>query len=396
MDLNLSPEDQAFRDEVRARIAGKFTPELRAAAARQSGVIAEPEMSRRWQKVLHELGWVALGWPSQYGGPGYTPVQRYIVESELAEAGAPGFAGMGVQMCGPVLMGFGTEEQKAYFLPKMLSGEHYWCQGYSEPGSGSDLASLQTRAVRVGDDYVVDGTKIWTTHAHVADWIFLLVRTSSEGRPQTGITFLLVDMKSPGISVSPIITLAGEHEVNQVFFDNVRVPLKNRVGEENQGWTVAKYLLEFERGSCHAPGLRAAARRLRAMAEAEDGLWGDADFRRKLAELEVDIEAIAITEQRIISQSSTGKNVGDAVASMLKLKGTETMQRVTTLAMEAIGRYAAADQRAALGYGANAAPVGPEHARTPTAKYLNMRAASIFGGTSEVQHNIMARAVLGL
>jgi alkylation response protein AidB-like acyl-CoA dehydrogenase len=243
MHLALSADDLAFRDRVRAALAEKFTPDLKAAAARQSGVIAEPEMSRRWQKALHELGWVGLGWPREYGGPGYGPVQRYIVESELAAAGAPGFASMGVQMCGPVIIGFGTAEQKAYFLPRMLSGEHYWCQGYSEPGSGSDLASLQTRAVRDGEDYVVNGTKIWTTHAHVANWIFLLVRTSSEGRPQTGITFLLVDMTSPGISISPIITLAGDHEVNQVFFDNVRVPVANRVGEENQGWTVAKYLL---------------------------------------------------------------------------------------------------------------------------------------------------------
>jgi acyl-CoA dehydrogenase len=396
MNLTFSPEDLAFREAVRAKLAAKFTPQLREAASHQAGVIADPGMSRAWQPVLHELGWVALGWPKEYGGAGLSTVQRYIVESELTAAGAPGFASMGVQMCGPVLMRFGRDDQKDYFLPRMLTGEHYWCQGYSEPASGSDLASLQTRAVRDGEDYVVNGSKIWTTHAHVANWMFLLARTSTEGRPQTGISFLLVDMASPGISVRPIITLAGEHEINQVFFDSVRVPIKNRVGEENQGWTVAKYLLEFERGSSHAAGLKAALKKVRAIAGAEDGLLADPDFRRKLAELEVDIEAVDYTERRLVSQTSTGQNVGDATASMLKLKGTETMQRVTALAMEAIGCYAAADQLPALGFGANAEPIGPEYARTPTARYLNMRAASIFGGTSEVQHNIMARAVLGL
>jgi acyl-CoA dehydrogenase len=395
MDLTLSPQDEAFRAEVRARIAEKFTPALREAAARQSGVIADPDMSKVWQPVLNELGWVALGWPKEYGGAGLSGVRRYIVESELAAAGAPGFASMGVQMCGPVLMRFGRQDQKDYFLPRMLNGEHYWCQGYSEPGSGSDLASLQTRAVRDGEDYVVNGTKIWTTHAHVANWMFLLVRTSSEGRPQTGITFLLVDFTSPGITVRPIITLAGEHEVNQVFFDNVRVPVKNRVGEENQGWTVAKYLLEFERGSSHAAGLKAALKKVRGIA-GKEGVLEDPDFRRKLAELEVDVEAVDYTERLLISRTSNGQPVGDATASMLKLKGTETMQKVTNLAMEALGYYAAPDQLPALGFGANAEPVGPEYARTPTAKYLNMRAASIFGGTSEVQHNILARVALGL
>ncbi len=395
MNLTLSPEDLAFRDEVRAKLAEKFTPKLREDASHQSGVIADPGMTRAWQPVLNELGWVALGWPKEYGGAGLNTVQRYIVESELAAAGAPGFASMGVQMCGPVLMRYGRQDQKDYFLPRMLTGEHYWCQGYSEPGSGSDLASLQTRAVRDGDDYVINGTKIWTTHAHEANWMFLLVRTSTEGRPQTGITFLLVDFTTPGITVSPIITLAGEHEVNQVFFDNVRVPIKNRVGEENQGWSVAKYLLEFERGSSHAAGLKAALKRVRTIARKE-GVIDDPDFRRKLAELEVDVEAVDYTERLLISRTSTGQAVGDATASMLKLKGTETMQRVTALAMEAIGHYAAPDQLPALGYGANAEPVGPEYARTPTAKYLNMRASSIFGGTSEVQHNIMARAALGL
>jgi acyl-CoA dehydrogenase len=397
MHLTLSPQDLAFRDQVRATLDEKFTPELRAASARQSGVIAEPEMSRRWHKVLYELGWVAPAWPREYGGPGFTPVQRYLFDSEMARAGAPGVSVMGVQLCGPVLQGYGTPEQKAHFLPRILSGEHYWCQGYSEPGSGSDLASLQTRAVRDGDDYVINGTKIWTTHAHEANWMFILTRTSSEGRPQTGITFLLLDMKSPGISVRPIITLAGDHEVNQVFFDNVRAPAANRVGEENQGWKVAKYLLEFERGgSCFGAQLYSAMNKVRTIAAAEGGLWQDPAFRRKVAELEVDIAAVDMTEQRVISQTSSGAPVGDATASMLKLKGTETLQRVTALAMEALGHYATPDQRHALGIGANAAPIGPDYAASPTARYLNMRASTIYGGSSEVQHNIMARAALGL
>jgi acyl-CoA dehydrogenase len=397
MHLNLSAEDLAFRDRVRATLAERFTPELRAIASRQSGVMPETELSRRWHKVLAELGWVAPAWPREYGGPGFTPVQRYLFESEMAAIGAPSVSTMGVQLCGPMLMGNGTPEQKAYFLPKILSGEHYWCQGYSEPGSGSDLASLQTRAVRDGDDYVINGTKIWTTYAHTADWMFILTRTSTEGRPQTGITFLLLDMKTPGITIQPIITLAGDHEVNQVFFDNVRCPVANRVGEENQGWKVAKYLLEFERGGgSFAAQMYAAMRKVRAIAEAEGGLLDDPAFRRKYAELEVDIATVDMTEQRVISQTSSGTPVGDATASMLKMKGTETLQRVTALAMEALGHYATPNQRRALGIGANEPAIGPDYAAVPTARYLNMRASTIYGGSSEVQHNIMARAALGL
>jgi alkylation response protein AidB-like acyl-CoA dehydrogenase len=305
-------------------------------------------------------------------------------------------------MCGPVLMGYGTPEQKAYFLPRILSGEHYWCQGYSEPGSGSDLASLQCRAVRDGDDYVIDGTKIWTTHAHFANWMFVLVRTSTSGKPQGGITFLLVDMATPGLTVTPIITMSGEHEVNQVFFDQVRVPVANRVGEENDGWTVAKYLLQFERGGgSMAARLKGALRNIRRMACAEPAegggvIWDDPAFRGKAAALEIDAEAVDFTERRVVSGLSTGKVVGDATASMLKLKGTETMQRATELAMEVIGHYAAPDQRPALGAGSNVPPVGPAYAATPTARYLNTRAASIYGGSSEVQRNILARTALGL
>jgi alkylation response protein AidB-like acyl-CoA dehydrogenase len=407
MEMALAPSDLAFRDQVRAFLDEKFTPELRELTSRQAGVFAEAEVNRRWHRILYEQGWVAPTWPKRYGGAEFTPVQRYLFESELAEAGTPALPAMGLQMCGPVLMGYGTPEQKAFHLPRILSGEHYWCQGYSEPSSGSDLASLQCRAERVddgrgGEEYVVNGTKIWTTHAHFANWMFLLVRTSSAGKPQAGITFLLLDMATPGLSVRPIITLSGEHEVNQVFFDNVRIPVANRVGEENQGWTVAKYLLEFERGGgSFAARLKGAMRQLKSIATAErsdggDPLWSDPDFRTRTAQVEVETLAVEYTEQRVVSQLSTGAPAGDATASMLKLKGSETMQKVTELAIEALGHYGAADQRAALGVGANEAPIGPAYAATPTARYLNTRASTIYGGSSEVQRNILARAVLGL
>lgn len=402
MRLELSPEDLAFRDEVRAFLAEAFTPELREAASRQAGVFSEGELARRWHKILYAKGWVAPAWPREYGGPGWSHVQRYIFDSECAEAGVPALPAMGLQMCGPVLMGYGTERQKAYFLPRILSGEHYWCQGYSEPQSGSDLASLQTRARRDGDHYVVDGTKIWTTHAQNANWMFLLVRTSSEGKPQAGITFLLLDMATPGITIQPIISISGEHEVNQVFFDGVRVPVENRVGEENQGWRVAKFLLEFERGGgAWTARIRGLMRQLRRVAEAEcaDGggpLKDDPAFRRRMAELECEISAVDFTERRLVSQLSTGANAGDAAASMLKLKGSETQQKVTELLVEALGHYARPDQRAAIGLHANAPVVGPEYARTPVARHFNARASTIFGGSSEVQRNILARTALGL
>jgi alkylation response protein AidB-like acyl-CoA dehydrogenase len=402
MQIALSETDQAFQTEVKAFLAEAFTADLRAEAAKQAGVFAEGDLAKRWHRILYEKGWVAPAWPVEYGGPGFTAVQRYIFDSELAEVGAPALPAMGLQMCGPMLMGYGTPEQKAYYLPRILSGEHYWCQGYSEPGSGSDLASLQCRAVRDGDHYVIDGTKIWTTHAHFANWMFVLVRTDASGKPQAGITFLLVDMATPGLTVTPIITLSGEHEVNQVFFDQVRVPVANRVGLENEGWTVAKYLLQFERGGgSMAARLRGALRNIRQMARLEpaDGgglLWEDPAFRGKAAALEIEVEAVDFTERRVVSSLSTGKVVGDATASMLKLKGTETMQRATELAMEVIGLYAAPDQRPALGAGSNISAVGYAHAATPTAKYLNTRAASIYGGSSEVQRNILARTALGL
>ena len=401
MDLALAPSDLAFRDEVRAFLQQHFTADLRAATGRQAGVFAEKDLNQRWQKILNARGWVAPSWPKEFGGTGWSVVQRYIFDSECAEAGTPSLPAMGIQMCGPVMMRFGTQEQKAFFLPRILSGEHYWCQGYSEPGSGSDLASLQCRAVRDADDYVVNGTKIWTTHAQYANWMFLLARTSTQGKPQAGISFLVLPMDTPGLTVQPIITMSGEHEVNQVFFDNVRVPVSNRLGEENDGWTVAKYLLEFERGHAFASRIRGMMRQVKSMAAAEragDGkaLSDDEAFARKVSEVEIALTAVDFTERRVISQLSTGGNTGDSAASMLKLKGTETMQSVTELALEALGFYAWPDQRHALGMGANEAPIGPEYGATVAARYLNTRAATIYGGSSEVQRNILARLALGL
>lgn len=395
-------EDESFRAEVRAFLAEKFDVDLRAQTARQAGVFAEGEVARRWHRILHEQGWIAPAWPREYGGPGWTSRQRQIFQAECARAGTPHLPGMGLSLCGPVIMRYGTPEQKAFFLPRMLSGEHYWCQGYSEPQSGSDLASLQTRAVQDGADYVVNGSKMWTTHAHYANWIFLLVRTSTEGKPQRGITFLVAPMDLPGITVRPILSMSGEHEVNQVFFDNVRIPVANRMGEENDGWSVAKYLLEFERGGgSSGAALGVSMERILEIARQETGddgasLFEDADFRRKAASLEIELMAADWTERRLSSGAATGESVGNSAASMKKLLASERGQQIAELGVEALGAYAMPDQRMALGAGANAPPVGPEYAATPVAKYLNGRASTVFGGSSEVQRNILARVALGL
>jgi acyl-CoA dehydrogenase len=400
MHLSLSDTDRAFRDEVRAFLDKALTPELRQVSRRATSVFTDPKHSLPWQKVLHAKGWVAPGWPAEYGGAGWSVMQRYIFSAECARAGAPGLSPMGLRMVGPCIMRYGTPEQKAFFLPRILSGEDYWCQGYSEPGSGSDLASLQLRADSDGDDYVLNGSKIWTTHAHWANRMFCLVRTRFEGKPQAGITFVLLEMATPGITVRPIITLSGEHEVNQVFFDNVRVPKSGRLGAENDGWTVAKYLLEFERGGASAPGFKVVLQRLRAMAadERSDGggrLLDDPAFRRRLAGLEIDIEAIDMTERMVITALSSGASPGPA-SSMLKTQSTEAMQRLDELAVDIAAHYAAADQPAARAPGANDPGVGPDHSLVAMARYLNDRASSIYGGSNEIQRDIMARLVLGL
>ncbi len=397
----LGPEDLAFRDEVRAFLAEAFDAELRAQTARQAGIFAEDSVARRWHRALHQRGWIAPAWPKEYGGPGWTARQREIFAMECARVGTPSLPSMGVSLCGPVIMKYGTPEQKAYFLPRMLSGEHVWAQGYSEPQSGSDLSSLQTRAVRDGDDYVVNGTKIWTTNAHNADWIFLLVRTSTEGRQQAGISFLLSPLNAPGITIRPILSTSGEHELNQLFFDNVRVPVANRMGAENEGWAVAKYLLEFERGGGSlGVGLRVAAEKVRAMAAQEpagDGepLLEDGDFRRKLAALEIELMTADWTDLRLSAGAGVGESVGGTAASIKKLLASHKEQDVAELAVEVLGHYAAPDQRRALGAYPQETPIGPAHALTPTVRHLNGRASTVFGGSSEVQHNILAR-LLGL
>ncbi|HEY1093010.1 MAG TPA: acyl-CoA dehydrogenase family protein, partial [Burkholderiaceae bacterium] len=316
-----------------------------------------------------------------------------IFAAECTRANAPNLAPMGLRMVGPCIMHYGTEAQKRTLLPRILTGEDYWCQGYSEPGSGSDLASLRTRADSDGDDYVINGSKIWTTHAHFANRMFALVRTRFEGKPQTGITFLLIDMKAPGVTVQPIVTIAGEHELNAVFFDNVRVPKANRLGEENDGWTVAKYLLEFERGGQWSPGLQVRAQRLRQIAkdtlEPEDGVW------ERLASVEIAISAMQMTEHRLMAALASGANPGP-LSSMLKTQGTETMQKLEELAVEMAGLYGSVEQPAARLPGSNIPPVGPEEHVESMARYLNGRAASIYGGSNEVQRSVIARSILKL
>jgi acyl-CoA dehydrogenase len=378
MDLQLAPADLAFREEVRAFLDEHLSEDLRAAGAARTGSFCDLAPTAKWHATLHRKGWVAPDWPVEYGGTGWTTTQRHIFASECASAGAPGIHSFGIRMCGPVIIGHGTPEQQAYYLPKILSGEHRWCQGYSEPGSGSDLASLQTRGRSDGDDYVVNGTKIWTSLAHQATHIFCLVRTDPEAKPQRGISFLLIDRNTPGLTMRPIINIAGEHEFNQVFFDEVRVPKSQRIGAENEGWTVAKYLLEFERGGNYANGLWARLTWVRDLASRY--ATQDAGFGRKLAQVEIDITAVEMQEHRVVSARALGESPGTA-ASMLKLQGNVLTQRLDELAIEALGPQSSHEGRdAAVAMG----------------RYLYDRAVTILGGTSEIQRNIMARAMLGL
>jgi alkylation response protein AidB-like acyl-CoA dehydrogenase len=395
MDLSFSPEDEAFRQEVR-----DFIAQARPLLPDNLGPPEQARLSKDeylvWHRLLYKRGWVAPAWPKELGGAEWSVTQRHIFTSETAGAGMPTTLPFGLGMVGPVIYTFGNEAQKKKFLPRILSGEDWWCQGYSEPGAGSDLASLRCRAVRDGDHYVVNGQKTWTTLAQYADWIFCLVRTNPDAKPQEGISFLLIDMKSPGITVKPIIVLDGAHEVNEVFFDNVSVPAENLVGEENKGWTYAKFLLEHERsGLASAARSRAALTRLKAIARKEqlDGapLIHGADFARKLASLEADLMALEFTELRILSREEQGGKIG-AESSMLKVAGSEILQRISDLAMEAVGYYALPDD---LGLGGNEA-VGPDYARGLAGRYLNQRKVSIYGGSNEIQRNIIAKAVLGL
>lgn len=401
MDLNLSTNDQAFQNEVRTFLKENLTEEFLEAGRLTPAVRSPIGPARRWAKVLASKGWLCHPWPKEFGGPGWNAVQKYIYELETELAGAPSINNMGLRMVGPVVMKYGTQYQKATVLPSILKDEFAWCQGYSEPGAGSDLASLQTRAVSDGDDYVINGSKIWTTGAHNADKIFCLVRTSTEGKPQEGISFLLFDMDLPGITVKPILTYAGDHELNQVFFDNVRVPLTCRVGEENQGWTVAKYLLEFERGGIpYTPRVKAGLLRLKDMVDQEAGgdgqkLVDNQSFRGRLAQLEIGIRAAEIIEKRVMSALSQGENPG-ASSSIFKLRGSELLQEMLELSMQALGYYATPYQPEAYVFGNNVEAVAPEYGLTATSKYYNQRAATIYAGSSEVQRSILAKHVLGL
>ncbi len=405
MNLDYTREELAFRDEVRAWIKEAYDPELKKLMSQSKNGYLDKAGQVKWQKKLAAKGWAAPGWPVQYGGPDWTPTQRYIFQSETAAAGCPIVSPMGIAMVAYVIMEYGTEAQKQRFLPKILNTDECWCQGYSEPGSGSDLASLQMSAVRDGDHYVLNGSKIWTTHAQWADWIFCLVRTNREAKAQSGITFLLADMRTPGISIRSLPSLDGpidgEQEVNQLFFENVRVPVQNRIGEEGLGWTYAKYLLQFERGTAYGSLLRYLLAKIRRIAKDQPAgnggrLIDDPDFRRRYAELAVRVEAVDAAEMRFFSSVESGTAIG-AMSSMFKLVGTELQQALSELAMEALGPDGlpfVQDSFAELrGREAPVRPV-PDHAAAVTPLYFNYRKTSIYAGTNEIQRNLLARHVL--
>lgn len=394
-------DDTQFRSEVRRFLDEALTPDLRRAGELMTSVFADFEATMKWHRILHAKGWVAPDWPAEYGGPGWNINQRHIFQEECKLANAPALLPMGLQMLGPMLIGYGSEEQKAYYLPRILSGEHVWCQGYSEPGAGSDLASLSTSAVRDGDDYVINGSKIWTSYAQHANWIFCLVRTSREGKPQAGISFVLVDMSTPGIKVDPIVGLDGRVEQCQVFFDDVRVPVANRVGEENQGWEVAKYLLEFERGGHNFTiDLKKLAAKLRKQAAAElspNGVaWNqDPVFNTRFADVAVDALALEYTERRIKGALDAGEPAG-ALSSLTKIVGTEVSQRFNELSVEVMGSHALVYQPEALEPDFAGETIAPEYGLTTMAEYINNRASTIYGGTAEIQRDIIAKRVLEL
>ncbi len=398
MELKYSSEETAFRDEVRAFLARELPAHL-SSKVKRSQRLGKADIEE-WQAILHKKGWLAPTWPKAYGGVEWTAVQRSIFEEECCAAGAPRVLPFGLNMLGPVLMKFGTDEQKAHYLPRILDGTDWWCQGYSEPGAGSDLASLKTRAVRDGDHYVVNGQKTWTTLGQYANRMFCLVRTSSEGKPQAGISFLLIDMASRGIDMRPIITLDGEHEVNEVFFNDVRVPVANLVGEENEGWTCAKFLLTHERTNIAGVGFSLEAfDHLRHIANAQKKrgrpLSEDPQFAARMARIEIDLEAMRTTNLRVMQAATSGAAPGFE-SSMLKIKGTEIRQAITDLTRRALGPYALPFASEALDAGHNQPPIGPDFANPVASEYFNNRKLSIFGGSNEIQKNIIARMMLGL
>ncbi len=387
MDLNFTPEEEAFRAEVRQFLKENISEEL--ATKMRNGLDLEKADIEDWHARLQTRNWLAATWPVEHGGPGWTDTQRHIFDEECALANAPRILPFGLSMLGPVLLKFGTEEQKAAILPRILDGTNWWCQGYSEPGAGSDLASLKTKAERDGDDYIINGQKTWTTLGQHADKIFCLVRTSTEGKPQEGISFILVDIDTPGIEMRPIRLLEGGYEVNEVFFTDVRVPASNLVGEENQGWTIAKYLLTHERTGIAGVGastqalaeLKSLAKKLKRRGKP---LSDDAIFMAMVAETEIDLEAMRITNLRMLS----GGGAMGTVSSMLKIKGTVIRQAINDLARRALGPAASPfPSEDVLGNLAVAPPEAAMHA----ADYFNNRKLSIFGGSNEIQRNIITK-----
>jgi len=399
MDLNFSPDDLAFRGEVRAFLHDQLPSSLRAKV--RQGVHLTRDDHLLWQRTLHARGWSTPGWPKAFNGPGWNAAQQYIFDDECAAAGAPRLIPFGIKMVAPVIMTFGSPAQQQHFLPRIQAAEDWWCQGYSEPGSGSDLASVKTRAVLDADasHYVVNGQKTWTTLGQHADWIFCLVRTDTQAKPQRGISFLLIDMKSAGITVRPIITLDGAHEVNEVWFENVRVPVGNRVGEENEGWTYAKFLLGHERTNIAGIGIaKRELARLKEIASHEHcngrPLREDPLFSLRIAQVEIDLMALEVTNLRVLSDEAAERSPG-AAASILKIKGTEIQQEISSLLLRAAGSYGLAFLRDAI----DGKPVdtpGPAHAFALAANYCNLRKLSIYGGSNEIQKNIVAQTILGL
>ncbi|MEQ5870962.1 acyl-CoA dehydrogenase family protein [Sagittula sp. NFXS13] len=398
MDLGYTDEQKAFRDEVRAFLNDDLPKRLSDKVA--GGKRLTKEDYEDWHAILNERGWLGVNWPKEHGGTGWNAVQRHIFEEETTKAHAPRIVPFGLAMLGPVLMAFGSDAQKAHYLPRILNGDDWWCQGYSEPGAGSDLANVQTMAVRDGDDYIVNGQKTWTTLGQHANWIFCLVRTSKEGKRQEGISFLLIDMNTPGIEVRPIVLIDGEPEVNEVWFKDVRVPAANLVGEENKGWTYAKYLLTHERTNIAGVGFaRAGLSALKRIAggQMEHGkpLIENPFFAAKVAQVEIDLMAMATTNLRTISAAAEGQAPG-AESSMLKVKGTIIRQEINALAKQAIGPFAAPFISEALDEGSNVEPVGPDAAMPATQAYFNNRKLSIYGGSNEVQRTIISKTMLEL
>ncbi|MBQ0944171.1 acyl-CoA dehydrogenase family protein [Ideonella sp. 4Y16] len=396
MDLNFTPEELGFRQMVRDWVATHLPDDIRHKVL--NALRLSKDDMQRWARILGAQGWLGYGWPKQFGGPGWNAVQKHLFEEECALAGAPRIVPFGPVMVAPVIMAFGSPEQQQRFLPGIASGDVWWSQGYSEPGSGSDLASVKTRAERVhdnsGDHYLVNGQKTWTTLGQHGDWIFCLVRTSNEGKPQTGISFLLVDMKSPGVSVRPIITLDGEHEVNEVFFDNVKVPAENLIGEENKGWTYAKHLLAHERTNiADVNRAKRELERLKRIAKAE-GVYEDVRLRDQIALLEVDIVALEMLVLRVLSAEKSGKQSLD-IAGLLKIRGSEIQQRYTELMMLAAGPYSLPFIHEAMEAGWQGDHVGAAHCAPLASVYFNTRKTTIYGGSNEVQRNIVSQTVLG-